>query len=102
MKTLLVTLAIVLWTLCCGGTWLLLDPTIAFLQSNSDWLASWPELLYWTRWLLELIAKSGAVLIGIIWATGVIGILLASWVVSVLWRRLNPAANSVPGSAALR
>jgi hypothetical protein len=98
MKTLLVTLSIVFWTLCCGAAWLLLDPTIAFLQANSDWLAAWPQLLYWTRWALELIAQTGTVLIGLVWALGMIGIVFASWALSLLWRRFSAAASPLTGS----
>jgi hypothetical protein len=98
MKTLLVAFSIVVWTLCCGAAWLLLEPTIAFLQANADWLGAWPELLYWTRWALELIAQSGAVLIGLVWALGIAGILFASWAVALLWRRFSAAASPLPGS----
>jgi hypothetical protein len=100
MKTLLVTLVIVFWTLSCGAAWLLLDPTIAFLQANADVLGAWPELLYWTRWLLELIAKSGFVLIALVWVGGLIGIIAASWLLTALWRRFNPAVGAATGSSA--
>jgi hypothetical protein len=46
MKTLIVTLTVLFWSLCCAAGWFLLDPTIAFLQQNADWLATSPELLY--------------------------------------------------------
>lgn len=100
MKTLLVTLVIVFWTLCCGAAWLLLDPTIAFLQANADVLGAWPELLYWTRWLLELVAQSGIVLIALVWVSGLIGIIAASWLLTALWRRFSPAVSGSTGSSA--
>lgn len=98
MKTLLLSFSVVIWTLCCGAAWLLLDPTIAFLQTNADWLSAWPQLLYWTRWGLELIAQSGAILIGLVWALGTVGIVLAGWLASLLWRRFSAAAT--PSEAA--
>lgn len=102
MKTLLVTLLIVFWTLCCGAAWLLLDPTIAFLQANADVLGAWPELLYWTRWLLDVVSQSGIVLIALVWVSGLIGIIAASWLLTALWRRFSPAsgpsAGPLPGS----
>jgi hypothetical protein len=96
MKTLIVTLSVVFWSLCCAAAWLLLDPTIVFLQQNADWLAASPELLYWTRWLLELIAQTGFVLIAAIWVIGLIGILIAAWAFTALWRRFNAAAAPSP------
>jgi hypothetical protein len=96
MKTLIVMLSVVFWSLCCAAAWFLLDPTIAFLQQNADWLAGSPELLYWTRWVLELIAQTGFVLIAAIWIIGLVGILIAAWAVTALWRRFGAALAPSP------
>lgn len=96
MGILLITLAVAFWSLLCLGGWLLLGPTIAFLDANAGWLASWPELLYWTRWSLNLLEQTGGILIGVVWALGTLGIVGFAALVSLLWRRLHrrPAAVS--------
>jgi hypothetical protein len=96
MKVLLTALAIAFWTLLCLGAWLLLAPTIAFLDANADWLALWPQLLYWTRGSLQLLEQTGSILIGLVWGLGTIGIVVVAALVSQLRQRLQrrPAAVS--------
>lgn len=96
MKALLTVLAIAFWTLCCLAAWLLLGPSLAFLDANADWLATWPELLYWTRWSLNLLEQTGAILIGLIWGLGTLGIIGFAALATLLWQRLQrrPAAVS--------
>jgi hypothetical protein len=94
MKTLIVIVSVLFWSLCCAAGWFLLDPTIAFLQQNADWLATSPELLYWTRWALDLIAQTGFVLIAAIWVIGLVVILIAAWAFTALWRRFRATADA--------
>jgi hypothetical protein len=95
MKTLFTALAVALWSLLCLGAWLLLDPTIAFLDANADWLASWPEVLYWTRWSLNLLARTGGILIGLLWGLGTLGIVGFAALVTLLWQRLQRRSAAV-------
>lgn len=96
MKTLLTAFAIALWSLPWIGAWLLLGPTIAFLDAQVDWLAAWPALLYWTRAWLGLLGQIGAVVLGLPWALGVLGILGIATCAPRLWQRVQrrPAAVS--------
>jgi hypothetical protein len=96
MKTLLTMLAVGFWSLLCLGAWLLLGPTVALLDSGADWLAAWPELLYWIRWSLNLLQQTGGILIGLVWAIGTLGIVGFAALATLLWQRLQrrPAAVS--------
>lgn len=93
MKRLLTAFAIALWSLPWIGAWRLLGPRIAFLDAQADWLAAWPALLYWTRAWLGLLAQIGGVVLGLLWALGVLGIAACA---PRRWQRVQrrPAAVS--------
>lgn len=46
--------------------------------------------------MLELIAQTGFVLIAAIWVIGLVGILIAAWAVTALWRRFGAALAPSP------
>jgi hypothetical protein len=77
---------LVVWSLLAWSGWLLVGVGGALLDAGSGWLASWPELLYWARAGMALLESAGAVLIGIAWAVGAIGIVFGAWLGRRLWR----------------
>lgn len=91
---------LVLWSLLAWGGWLLIGVGGSLLDAASGGLAAWPELLYWSRWAMALLESAGAVLIGIAWAIGAIGIVFGAWIGRRLWRAALQALQATVATPA--
>jgi hypothetical protein len=92
---LLVAALLVAWTLLCAGAWLLLEAGSTLLDAASGWLAAWPEVLGWAQWTRRLLETSGAWLLAIAWAFGMIGVAVGAWIGRRLWRSALHAVGAV-------
>jgi hypothetical protein len=85
---------LVVWSLLAWGGWVMIGVGGQLLDAGSAWLAAWPELLYWARWGMALLESAGAVLVGIAWALGAIGIVAGAWIARRLWRAARQALQA--------